>query len=669
MPFTAVRITTLVTPNLDPPEQSHYDGSMQSLFWPQVQRQDFQFHLVAEDNDAGQIDFTAPLLFVAKDANLEETMGLVAGDYEHGVTGPGETGDKVLRRERPINGQVMAFAPRSASAVSAGSTSFETHKLILGALVPTAAQAAERIERGLPCFYPAMRYADISIADLKHLAGHTGRARISYPEVYLRHGLLDDSNNPGEVFAQLPEDEPIELNFADQADRSGALVTPNMKIAGLSRQVGPAPGALEDVAEDRFDPQKVFKDTVPKLLGVIELSQFLSVGGRASCPSMHTEEESDLTSYTWVWEIALAEPKPDPDPDPEPVKKSIFQPKTGSRLFLEAKTLVKRDGGEPVASVLCLLEGFKLNLIPPANFFVLDFNHIQFHSERGRKAEVDVELAGVDFGRDLAFLRPFTSLIPLDGFEDPPAVDVTAEGIAASYSLALPTLAFGVFSMHNLSLAAALSVPFNEAPVSVRFNFCERHSPFLLAVSMFAGGGFFAISASTDDVQVEAALEFGALISINFGVASGSLYAMGGIYFAKATDENDVTTVELSGYFRLGGELDVLGLISASVELYLALSKVVERGAVGSATLSIEVEVAFFSRTVEIRCERQFAGGDPDFGQTMGPYYIDPETRRVYGKDPAADVLIPLRPGDDPPPGAVRVNPWFEYCDAFAGKE
>ena len=79
--------------------------------------------------------------------------------------------------------------------------------------------------------------------------------------------------------------------------------------------------------------------------------------------------------------------------------------------------------------------------------------------------------------------------------------------------------------------------------------------------------------------------------------------------------------MQLTGYFRLRGEVDVLGLISACIELYLELTYEFSSGkASGRATLTIEVEVLFLSFSVEICCEKKFEGSnnDPDFVQIMG---------------------------------------------------
>ena len=118
-------------------------------------------------------------------------------------------------------------------------------------------------------------------------------------------------------------------------------------------------------------------------------------------------------------------------------------------------------------------------------------------------------------------------------------------------------------------------------------------------------------------VQIlEAAFEFGAAISSDFGVASGGVHVMAGLYYRM-----EKNAALLAGYFRLGGHVDVLGLITASLELYLELSYEVESGkCAGRAQLTIEVKVFVFSGSVTISCERKFAGanGDPSLRQMLG---------------------------------------------------
>jgi hypothetical protein len=223
-------------------------------------------------------------------------------------------------------------------------------------------------------------------------------------------------------------------------------------------------------------------------------------------------------------------------------------------------------------------------------------------------------------------------IIPSNGFSDPPGLSVTPSGISASYSINIPSLAVGIFALDHLSLGAGFLLPFDAKPAEVRFNFAERQRPFSLTVSLLGGGGFFAIGVGTEGVrEIEAALEFGAELAINLGVASGSVEIKAGVYFHWQKQ-----SVELAGYVRLHGELSVLGLISASLTFSLQLAYLKENGnslVWGEATLEVEIDILFLSFSVSVKCRREFGGsaGDPKFIE-----------------------LIPNQ------------NTWDEYCGAFA---
>ena len=302
-------------------------------------------------------------------------------------------------------------------------------------------------------------------------------------------------------------------------------------------------------------------------------------------------------------------------------------------------------GKQPSALISCSISPFDLQLIAPAKFLKLRFKVLEFSIAPGKKPDVNVEFVdpdGIVFDGPLSFVNELKKIIPFDGFSDPPYLDVAPEGIKAGFDLAIPDLAVGVFALTNISLGASFIVPFIDESIEARFNFCTRENPFRLSVSLFAGGGFFAVTITPQDLRIlEAAFEFGAAIEVNLGVASGGVSVMAGIYFKLETVSGQ-TDATLTGYFRLRGEVDVLGLISCSIELYLELSYETKTGkAVGRATITIEVEVCFFSFSVSVSAEKKFAGsaGDPSFVQVMGV-------------SPAAL------------PGAVR--PWNVYCHTFA---
>ena len=96
----------------------------------------------------------------------------------------------------------------------------------------------------------------------------------------------------------------------------------------------------------------------------------------------------------------------------------------------------------------------------------------------------------------------------------------------------LPADVVGVLSLENINLSAGLRIPFIGEPLTFSFAFSSRENPFNLTISLLGGGGFFGLELTPKGVRMlEAALEAGARISIDFGVASGSISAMIGIYF------------------------------------------------------------------------------------------------------------------------------------------
>lgn len=315
----------------------------------------------------------------------------------------------------------------------------------------------------------------------------------------------------------------------------------------------------------------------------------------------------------------------------------IFKPEgDGPRDNLVLAVEGRASGkGEMGVEVLAELRDFALLLLPGEPLVRFDFDHLSFKTGSSGKAEVDVVLGNIEFLGILGFVETLKELIPFDGFSDPPYLDVSPAGITAGFSLALPNVAIGVFALSNISLGADVNVPFLGKAVTVGFNFCTRERPFTLQVTFIGGGGWFLIRLSPDGLDVlELGLEAGATLSVDLGVASGSISAMIGVYMRLEGDSGSLTA-----YFRLRGEVDVLGIISAAIELYLELTYIFDTGKLhGRASLTIEIDVFIFSGSVTIECERTFAGskGDPTFAQLMA---VEPDGSS---------------------------EPWSEYCSAFA---
>jgi hypothetical protein len=661
-PFTQVEILTRVTPDLlEPgvgpselapasadPADAIYGGTItnQMVFWPMVPAavgpggDDFKFEIVATDLVGQRVSFSLPLLFVGEDANAQKS-GPIRTAYN--ATGPS-------RHQADLGSVTVCYAPFDPADKGDPRLSTDTMTFAAGDL-KTGPHALE------PNFYPEAASARVGIPPLRKLLGRPDAVvDVTYPNVYKEHGFgeLDPAQNKGGVFLQLIN-QVHRLEFgggANQAksDAVGALASPQMSIQGLSKIMGPVAAkeptdptdpnqievALANVIGGTFNPADFFRDAT--ILGGMKLAEILDiVNGLAhiDVPKLLSRELPDRTEASFDWEtevkksdqLKLLVPQADPA---NPTKLAMHGVVRTPRTQLP-------DPSAATYETSAELNNFKVNLF---GFVIIWFEALRFVGKKGQKPDVTVDLRkndAVQFGGPLEFVNKLRELIPANGFSDPPALTVTPSGIGANYSLNLPSIEVGIFMLSNASLGAGFNLPFDARPASVQFRFSERQHPFSITVSLLGGGGFFGIDISARGVQeIEAALEFGAAVAINLGVASGGVEIKAGVYFHWLEPQPNKGSVDLAGYVRLHGELSVLGLISASLTFNLQLHYLKEDGRSivwGEATLVVEIEVLFFSAEVPVRCRREFAGA------TWSPKFLD---------------LIPNQ------------AMWTEYCEVFA---
>ena len=97
----------------------------------------------------------------------------------------------------------------------------------------------------------------------------------------------------------------------------------------------------------------------------------------------------------------------------------------------------------------------------------------------------------------VANIVPGTSILDgSNGFSDPPALTVTPSGISASFSINLPTVSVGVFSLSNMSLGAGFLrqvsrhiLPSALTPIVVSVTFGIPEAIFTEAALSFIGVG------------------------------------------------------------------------------------------------------------------------------------------------------------------------------------
>jgi hypothetical protein len=640
-PFKKIEILTRVTPALvdpadpacrlekaDPGDPEIYGGKVvqRMVFWPMLPpsggspARDFRFEVAATDITGARCPFSVPLLFVGEVANdtKDGPIRLAYNDKK-----------KASKRRADLRSATVCFAPFSPGdkgdpRLPTASMTFAAGALRSGVHFPLA-----------PNYYPEVDRAEVGIRPVQKLLNQPNAVvSVTYPEVYKQHrfGEQDASKNKGQLFLQLV-DKVHDLQFGEspnaaKSDGLGALAAPQMAIQGLSKTMGPVAakppadpadpaqieGALANVIGDKFDPTDFFKGA--KILGGIDLADILDVVATlvgADVPKMLSRDLPDHVeaSFTWDTEIKKSDPL-------NLLLPTADQSKPATRLKMDALTRTPfKNPADAQFEAHAEMNNFKVNLF---GFVIVWFELLKFSARKGQKPDVAVELRqgddAVQFGGPLEFVNELRNLIPSNGFSDPPGITVTPSGIQAGYSLNLPAIGVGVFTLSGVSLGAGFTLPFDSKPAQVRFNFSEREHTFSLTVSMLGGGGFFLIGISTQGVnEIEAALEFGAAIAIDLGVASGGVEIKAGVYFHWLEPQPNKGSVDLAGYVRLHGELSVLGLISASLTFNLQLAYHKETGKSivwGEATLVIEVEVLFFSADVSIRCRKDFGGSDSD---------------------------------------------------------
>ncbi|MEU0936944.1 hypothetical protein [Embleya sp. NPDC005971] len=592
LPFRSIRLTDLVTPAIDPGE---------GAFWVTVGGVPFPFHATATDAEDRHVSMDMPLVFASVDA-----LDRMAQVYNDPATAD--------RANLGLGGQTVALAENPSAD---GSTGMPVTSARF-ALTPASGHPARAL--------PAMVDAVARVPAVEQLTGLATETAVRLHDAYLEQGL---DGQPTGAFLQLVDALPMNLS----AEKAGGLAKPSMAVQAVTTRAGLlAPqflGAAGDaVGVDAAALTRIFGGT--KLLGPIDLAALLADVPATSVAELRDLGEDEIRRrLDGVSQELLPVPLMRignlPDGSGSELR-YVWKPRLrndlplldlgDAALVLEATTVRSPDALSKSA-VRGELRRFAFEF---ADIVRVDFERLTFTARPGNKPDVTAAGVALTFRNDLEFVNRLREALPANVFGTGAFVDVTTSGVTAGYSLTLPTLSLGLFNLSNVALSARLTIPFDDRPARFRFAVCERQNPFNISVSLFGGGGFFALEVSTRGIeQIEGSLEFGGNASLDLGVASGGVHLMAGIAFQMTGD-----AVALTGYLRCGGYLSVLGIVSVTVEFYLALAYHKNNGiceVVGQGSVTVSVRVAFFSKSVSLSLERRFAGsaGDPSFADCVDP--------------------------------------------------
>ena len=626
-PFRDVRFKTVITPDLDPSSTTAYvppdaeDGGQYS-FVARVGGLAFQFHVVATDWGNLVTEFTTPVVFIPGTTAFAPGQVTVSAVINKWNTTP----DAGLQ-DRPFDGQRLNFAEIAKTA----DTSLQANTVTFGAEGPRSGSTLFGLKSlDQPPFYPSLSQAEVRLAAAEQVKG----GQLSAPSIKIAQTYIDNGFgglNAGHLYAEVISGA-VPLQFG--ADKSGGVMTPNLRIAGLSRGLGPV-GDTTSVASGNFKPADFFAGSNPKVLGGLELVKILAQFAFGIDANGEAPEETPRMSTKTLFKDGLTLPD---DKPPEGIHTTfkwkprlqadplnIFVPDDGSsdpdkKGKAELNVDITTDLKTPDNSTFEIkgdLENFTINLFgTDFKVLVLHFDHFKFTLKKGSSMDVDVDVDEVHFDGVLKFIEELKNYLASTGLA--PTLDIASDGLKLGYSLPIPGLTAGVFSLTHVKLGASMTLPFTDDPVRFRFEFCTRENPFLLTVYIFGGGGFLGLGVGTDGFEIlEAALEFGVAASIDIGIASGSVKMVVGIYFKleeKSTPMKHQETT-LTGFFRAHGEVSVMGIVSITLEIYLGFTYESDTNKVtGQATVSISVHILFFSISASVTVERKMGGqGDPKF--------------------------------------------------------
>jgi hypothetical protein len=389
------------------------------------------------------------------------------------------------------------------------------------------------------------------------------------------------------------------VDFTKHTDRSGGLAAPKIAADAISRVAGPL--NLEGLT----DPSKLF-DEGASLLGVslLELLREVPVSEELR-PSITT----DLTGAQPVVRLDWPER---PLGVSAPFGRKVTQSPPPPTIELK----VTSTGSE--VSSWCRVAEFSLTFPAGDPLIILNVDSIVYEQKAGRPPDISIDGLDVQFAGALDLLQSLQG--ETKGLKDTgPTLEVNEKGITAAYAMPIPDVSSGAFVLRNVTFGAKVVVPFQGDPVSVAIGFASREKPFNLSVMALGGGGYVDVEVTGKGLRrLDVSLEFGASVAVDFIVASGEAHVLGGIRFQLLPDDS----VELVGYLRIGGSLEILGLITVSVELVLSLGYQSKGNKlVGRATLILELDLTIYSDSVEIDSgDWTIAGGDePTFASRPRP--------------------------------------------------
>jgi hypothetical protein len=480
--------------------------------------------------------------------------------------------------------------------------------------------AAERTANG---FTPNIVEWEVDLSALRALfPDRSSRTTLIFARDYLELGSLS-------LPLLLPQ--PAGVDFSDRTNRAGGLAAPSFSADSISRTLGPvaksAANGIDATALAEFSNTTVLGLPLSTLIDLT-----VDASGRMPPAILPLEASGIAAGARMTWNLKLNSAAP-------------FIAHEDTRLALEVST------GAANRLIKGTINNFDFELPPrPATLLLIHFEELQFLQTASGPPQLKIGGITVGFDGELKLLQGLATAI--QDLLKSPLIAADPNGIRATYSLMLPAASSGMFVLRNISVNLGVIVPFRKGPVLASIGFGRRDAPFSLTVLGLGGGGYIDVQFGGEGLAgLEAALEFGALVEINFFVARAEVHAFGGVYFSKTANG-----LIFAAYIRIGGSVGIFGLVSISIELLVKLQYDPNLNRLsGRASIVVEVDLTLYSDTITL-----------DSGEWI---FEGPDSLPV----PVASQPIPLAGGDAETTildtlsaRASGKREWQRYLGAFA---
>jgi hypothetical protein len=199
-------------------------------------------------------------------------------------------------------------------------------------------------------------------------------------------------------------------------------------------------------------------------------------------------------------------------------------------------------------------------------------------------------------------------------------------GVAATLDLVLPPIQTGAFGISDLSLHLLFGISvLPRFEILSELSVGTRMAPFTLNVWILNGGGYLTqrlsyLPTAKPRALMTYTLDIGILVGLglgfSFGVVSGGVWLQVGCSVAFTWVTGSGSTTAMRVFLLARGNVDVAGLITASITLLFEVTYDGDR-MIGAGTLSIRVKIScFYTLSVDQHVQYVFAGekksGDDD---------------------------------------------------------